>query len=68
MAACSGISAQALGEVGLTMVRLPFLNPLRMRIALIWNARLAPFRPFISGTSSALHAILRFEDVHAEHA
>lgn len=56
------LAGKDLAEHGLAMVRLPFLKPLRMKIALIWNARLAPFRPFISETSSALHGILRFED------
>ena len=43
------------------MFNLPFLKPLSIKIALVWNARLAPFRPYIAKTSTDLLSVLRFD-------
>jgi DNA-binding transcriptional LysR family regulator len=55
------LASNELTQHGLKMVRLPFLNPLAIKISLIWNTRLAPFRPYMARASSLLQTILKFE-------
>jgi hypothetical protein len=45
----------------LKMVNLPFLKPLSIKIALVWDARLKPFRPCIAKISTDLISVLRFD-------